>query len=63
MTIKTILYFVVIPFVIIALDSINFKNVFRKNREFHAKLLYAFVLMALSYLVVNFLVDVFNFFA
>jgi len=63
MTIKTILYFIVIPFVILALDSINFKNVFKKNREFQARLLYVFLTMALSYLVVNFVFDVFNFFA
>ena len=63
MTIKTIIYFAVIPCVILALDSINFKNAFKKNKEFQARLLYVFVAMALSYLVVNFLFDVFSFFA
>jgi len=63
MTIKTLLYFVVIPFVILAIDSINFQNVFKKDKLFQARLLYVFVTMSLSYLIVNFLMDVFNFFA
>ena len=63
MTIKTIIYFIVIPFVILALDSINFQNAFKKNKLFQARLLYVFVTMALSYLVVNFLLDVFTFYA
>jgi len=63
MTVKTLIYFMVIPFVILAIDSINFQNVFKKDKLFQARLLYVFVTMGLSYLIVNFLMDVFNFFA
>ena len=63
MTIKTFIYFIIIPLVILALDSINIKGVFKKNKTFQAKMLFGFIAMALSYLIVNFLFDVFTFYA
>jgi len=57
MTIKCLLYFLIVPFSLIALDSINFNNVFKKNRYFQSRVLYIFLALALSYLVVNFLFD------
>lgn len=59
MTIKTILYLIILPFSILALDSININNVFKKNRYYQARILYMFLAMALSYLVVNFFYDFF----
>ena len=59
MTIKTILYVLIIPLSIWALDSINIQNVFKKNRYYQARLLYLFLSFALSYLVVNCLFDFF----
>ncbi len=59
MTIKTILYLIVVPFSILAIDSINFQNVFKKNRYYQARILFMFLAMGLSYLVVNFLYDFF----
>ncbi|MBQ6817899.1 MAG: DUF1146 domain-containing protein [Bacilli bacterium] len=61
MTIKTILYLIFVPFTLLALDSINIKNVFKKNKEFQAKLLYIILTMCISYLAVNFLYDFFMF--
>lgn len=58
---KTILYIVVVVLSIWALDSINITNLFKKNRYYQARILYLFVAMALSYLVVNFLYDFFLF--
>lgn len=59
MAIKTILYIIILPFSILALDSININNVFKKNRYYQARILYMFLAMALSYLVVNFFYDFF----
>ena len=59
-TIKTILYVLIVPFSILALDSINIQKVFKKNRYVQARILYLFLAMALSYLVVNFFYDFFT---
>lgn len=61
MTIKTILYIIVVPFSMLAIESLNLQNVFKKNRYFQARLLFMFLSMALSYLVVNFFYDFFTF--
>ncbi len=60
MTTKCLIYILIIPFSLLALDSINIQGVFKKNKYYQARLLYLFLAMALSYLVVNFLFDVFT---
>ena len=57
MNVKLLMYCVIIPFSFLALDSVNIQNVFKKNRYFQARFLYVFLTFALSYLVVNFLMD------
>jgi len=57
MTIKALLYFLIVPFSLVALDSLNIQNVFKKNRYFQSRLLFVFLALALSYLVVNFFFD------
>lgn len=59
MNVKLILYIVILPLSLYALDSINVDNKFKKNKVYQARLLVLFLAMALSYLVVNFLFDVF----
>lgn len=59
MTIKTILYIIVVLLSIFALDSLNLNNKFKKNHELQVKLLYLMVSLGLSYLVVNFFYDFF----
>lgn len=59
MNIKIILYIIVLPLTLIALDSINIENLFKKNKIFQAKLLALIISIALSYLVVGFLYDVY----
>ena len=59
MTIKTVLHLIVFPFSLLALDSINIQNVFKKNRYYQARILFVFLAMSLSYLVVNFFYDFF----
>lgn len=61
MTIKTMLYIIVVPFSFLALDSINIQNVFKKNKYYQARILFLFLAMSLSYLVVNFFYDFFTF--
>ena len=57
MTIKIILYILITPLSIIALESINTNRLFKKNRSNQARILFVLVGLALSYLVVNFLYD------
>lgn len=59
MTIKTILYIIVVPLSILALDSINMNGIFKKNRYYQARMFYLMISFGLSYLVVNFLYDFF----
>ena len=57
MTIKTILYIIIVPLSIVALDALNIEGKFKKNRYYQARLLYLFLSFGLSYLVVNFFYD------
>ena len=57
--IRVILYIVIVPFSIFALDSIRIEHIFKGNHVLAARLLYLFCAMGLSYLVVNFLMDFF----
>lgn len=59
MTIKSMLYIIILPFSFLAIESLNIQNVFKKNRYYQARILFMFLAMALSYLVVNFLYDFF----
>lgn len=59
MTIKTILYIVVVPLVLYALDGINLNQIFKKNRYHQSRLMYLIFTISLSYLVVNFFYDFF----
>ncbi len=61
MTIKTMLYLIVVPLSIWALDSLNIENKFKKNRYYQARLLYLMIAIGLSYLVVNFLFDFYTY--
>lgn len=59
MNLKILLYCLSIPFSIWALDSINIKDIFKKNKYYQARFLYLFLSLGLSYLVVNFFYDFF----
>lgn len=54
---KPIVYLCIMPLVFWALDSVSIKNIFKKNRIYQSRLFYLFLVMALSYLVVQFLFD------
>ena len=59
MNVKLILYIIILPLTLYSFDSINIENKFKKNKIYQARLLFLFLSMALSYLVVNFLIDLF----
>lgn len=60
MNVKMIIYLFITPFVIYCMDSINLNNVFKKHKIIQARILYLLVGLALSYLVVNFIYDVYE---
>ena len=57
--VKIILYILVIPIVVYASDSLNINGMFKKGQSnyYQARIIYMFIIMGLSYLVVNFIND------
>ena len=55
--IKLVIYLIVIPIVIYAVDSVNFNGLFKKNRMYQARVFYILFVFCFSYLVTNFLYD------
>jgi len=55
--IKTIFYLLISPIIMWALDSVRINDIFKKNRYIQSRLMYLFITLALSYLVVNFVFD------
>ncbi|MDD3340597.1 MAG: DUF1146 domain-containing protein [Bacilli bacterium] len=60
MSLKVLLYCVVVPLTLWALDSVQINQIFKKNRYYASRLFYLLVSVALSYLVVNFFFDFFS---
>ena len=54
---KVVLYILIIPMVIWALDCLRLDMLFKKNRVMQIKLFYILLSLAISYLVVNCLYD------
>lgn len=61
MNIKIILYIIMVPISIWAMDALNIEGKFKKNRYYQSRGLYLMVSLALSYLVVNFFYDFYLF--
>ena len=57
MNIKLILYVIILPLAIYALDSVKINNIFKNNKIFAARVLYIMVAICMTYLVVNFIYD------
>lgn len=57
--VKLLLYVLVIPIVVYASDSLNINGIFKKGQSnyYQARIIYMFIIMGLSYLVVNFVND------
>ena len=58
--IKLIIYLIIIPLVIYAVDSVNMNGIFKKNKMYQARVFYILLVFALSYLVTSFLYDFMN---
>lgn len=59
MSIKTILYILVVPLTLWSLESLNINSFFKKNRVYQSRMVYLILCLSLSYLVVNFFYDFF----
>ena len=59
MNTKILLYIAVGFVVIFAMDSLNINGIFKKNRVIQARVLYFMIFMSLTYLVTNFIYDLF----
>lgn len=57
MNIKFLIYIIMAPIILVALDSLNISGIFKKNRVFQARLLYILIFLALLYLLTNFFYD------
>ena len=57
--VKLVLYVFIIPIVVYSLDSVNINGIFKKGRSnyYQATIIYLFIVMGNSYLVVNFVND------
>lgn len=56
---KLVLYVMIIPVVVYSLDSVNINGIFKKGRSnyYQARIMYVFLVMSITYLVVNFIND------
>ena len=59
MNYRTILYIIVVPLVIWAMDSVRINEVFKKNKVVQARVFTLLIALGLSFLVVNFICDFF----
>ena len=59
MLVKPIIYAIVIPIVLYALDCLNYEKLLKKNKVFQARLLYLLLTISISYLLVSFMYDFF----
>ena len=57
--IKVILYILIFPFTIWAMEGLDLNKIFKQSRVYQARIIYLIFAMSISYLVVNFLYDFF----
>ena len=57
--VKLILYILIIPLVVYAMDSVNINGIFKKGQSnyYQARVFYMFLVMVISYLLVQFVND------
>lgn len=60
MSIRLILYCIFIPFCIWIVTTMNLDKIFKKNSVMQIHCFYLIISLCLSYLVVNFLMDVYS---
>lgn len=52
-----VIYLIVMAIVIWTLDSINMNSIFKKNKEYQAKVFYIILVFSLTYLTSNFIIS------
>lgn len=57
--IKAILYILILPFSIWAMDGLDLNRFFKQSRVYQARIMYLLLAMSLTYLTVNMLYDFF----
>lgn len=60
MSIKLVLYCILIPFCIWVMTATNLDKAFKKNSIMQIHCLYLIISLCLSYLLVNFFMDIYN---
>ena len=58
--VRLLLYIFIVPLVVFSMDSLNINGIFKKGQSnyYQARVFYMLLVMILSYLVVNFVIDV-----
>lgn len=59
MTIKTILYIIVLPLSLWAMESFDFNKIIKINKVYQARVFYLLLSLSITYTAVNFLYDFF----
>lgn len=54
---KLILYLMVLPLTVWAVDSLNISGIFKKNKVLQARIFYIMLVLIISYLLVEFFYD------
>ena len=54
---RFLLYIIILPLVIWAVDGININSIFKRNRIYQARVIYIIIIFASTYLTVNFMYD------
>ena len=57
--IKVVLYVLLLPFTIWAMEGLDLNRFFKQSRVYQARIMYLMIAMSISYLTVNFLYDFF----
>lgn len=57
--VKLLLYLFIVPLVVYAMDSVNINGMFKKGQSnyYQARIMYMFLVMALSWIIVQFVND------
>jgi len=55
-----LLYVIVMILVIWTMDGININHIFKKNHIYQARIFYIMIILSMTYLVTNFLIDFLN---
>lgn len=61
MAFKMILYIIVLPVSLWAIESLKIEHLFKKNRIYQIQAFYLLIAISITYLVVNFFTDFFSY--